>query len=126
MIGNGSCAALYFSFSANQQLVYLAQCFRYVAALAVEDRAVGIFKFYIMMVKDFTIIFSFAHLAAAHALGPYGVASFKPVHHINVVNVLFVDMIAAQPVEVIPVAHLVLHFGRSEEHTSELQSRQYL
>ena len=40
-----------------------------------------------------------------------GISAHKPVDDIDVVNVLLSDVVSAKPVEVIPVAHLVFHFG---------------
>src|SRR4029078_9259062 len=62
------------------------------------------------MIKYFTMIFSFAYLAATKPLCTYRVSTFKPVNRIYIMNVLFGNMIAAKPVEIIPVTHLVFHF----------------
>src|SRR5690606_20131544 len=99
----------YFSFGANNQFIYLAHCFGDMAALAVHNAAIGIVKFYEMVVIYFAIFFIGTNLAAAHALRFYRVSSFKPVHHINIMYMLFNNMIAAKPVKIIPVAHLVFH-----------------
>src|SRR4051794_18173665 len=92
-----------------------------MAALAVEKAAICILKLYIVVIKYFSIIFSFAYLPAAHALRPYRIAAFEPIDHINIMNVLLGNMISAKPYEVIPVAHLVFHFclpflSRSHPH----------
>src|SRR6476620_4049045 len=80
-------------------------------ALAVENTAIGILKFHIMVIKYFPVILSFADLPAAHTLSPDRISAFEPIDHINIMNVLFGDMIAAKPYKIIPVAHLVFHFG---------------
>jgi len=67
-------------------------------------------KFYKVIVEDFAIVFSFPHLSSAHALCFYRVGTFEPVDDIDIVNVLFGDMISAKPYEILPVAHLVFHF----------------
>ena len=38
-------------------------------------------------------------------------ALHDPVGHVQIVNVLLDDVIAAEPDKVVPVAHLVFHFG---------------
>src|SRR5690606_30392431 len=83
---------------------------RNMTALAVQEGAVRVFKFYKMVVKYFAIILSFSHFSSAHALRFYRVSSFKPINYINVMNMLFQNMIATEPGEVIPVAHLIFHF----------------
>jgi len=40
-----------------------------------------------------------------------GVAFLDPVNDVQIVDVLLDDMVAANPGEVVPVAHLVFHFG---------------
>ena len=55
-----------------------------------------------------------AHRVAANRMRvrAIGIAeAVNPVSDVDVVAVLFDDVIAAEPVEVIPVAHLILHFG---------------
>ena len=49
-------------------------------------------------------------MASAHALGFFRVISHEPVGHVQVVNMLFDDVITADPVEVVPILHLVLEF----------------
>ena len=41
-----------------------------------------------------------------------GIAALEPVDDVEVVDVLLDDVIAAEPGEVVPVAHLVFHFGQ--------------
>jgi hypothetical protein len=83
-----------------------------VPALAAQAAAVGILEFDVVMVKNLAIINAFAHLASAHAPGFDRVALLDPIDDIQVVDVLLVDVIAAQPDEIIPIAHLVFHFRR--------------
>ncbi len=77
---NSASTTLYASFGTYNQFIYLAHCTGNVAALAVEFGAIRIFKLYKMVVKDFTVVFAFAHLPAAHALRTYGVSVFKPAY----------------------------------------------
>src|SRR5688572_12918332 len=91
-------------------LIHAAGAVFPVAALAVHHYAVGITVFYIVMVKDLAGIFAGTYRAAAHTYCAGRRCAFEPVAYVNVVNVLLYDMIAAQPVKVIPVAHLVFHF----------------
>src|SRR5262249_28997838 len=80
-----------------------------VAALAGATPAVRVFELHAMMVEDFAVIRAFAHFASAHAVGANGVTLLEPIDHVEVVNVLLDDVIAAQPNEVVPVAHLIFH-----------------
>src|SRR5687768_4262370 len=67
------------------------------------------------MIEDFAILFAGAHLASAHAVAANRVALLHPIDDIKIVNVLFNDVIAAKPDKVVPVAHLVFHFGHARE-----------
>src|SRR5262249_1960215 len=46
--------------------------------------------------------------AASHAKGPNGMGAKHPVKDIEIVHVLFDDVVAAQPAEVVPVVDLVV------------------
>ena len=81
-----------------------------VAALAEHFGAVSVFEFDAVVVKDFAGVGADANFGASHAVGFDGVAVFEPVDDVKVVDVLFDDVVAANPVEVVPVAHLVFHF----------------
>src|SRR5262249_40372554 len=81
-----------------------------VTALAGATRAVLIFEFNVMMIEDFAIIRAFAHFTSPHAIGSDRIALLEPIDYIEVMDVLLDDMIAAQPDEVVPVPHLILHF----------------
>ena len=64
-----------------------------------------------MVVEDLAHVAAHADLPAAHALGFGGMHPDDPVSDVQIVDVLLDDVVAAEPVEVIPVADLVLHFG---------------
>src|SRR5690606_30050505 len=101
------------AFGSYQHFINPAHGARNMSALAVHHRTIGISEFYIVMVKNFPMILALAHLAATHTLGFYRIRALKPVHHINIMNMLLGNMIAAKPVEIIPVTHLVFHFRLS-------------
>src|SRR5215204_5979537 len=63
------------------------------------------------MVEDFAVVGALADFATAHAMGADRVTVFDPVGDVHIMNVLLDDVIAAKPNEVVPVAHLVFHFG---------------
>src|SRR5690606_15577728 len=65
------------------------------------------------MIKNFTMLFSCPHHSASGAFRFYRIGSFDPVSHVNVMHVLLNDMVSAEPIEVIPVSHLVFHFSLS-------------
>ena len=62
-----------------------------------------------VVVKNFAPIFADAAGATAHAHSLDGMSALEPVADVDVVAMLFHDVIAAKPVEIIPVAHLILH-----------------
>ena len=64
-----------------------------------------------MVVENFAMFLAFSNLSATHALRFYRIGSLEPVDHIYVVDMLLGDMVAAEPVKIVPVAHLVFHFG---------------
>src|SRR5438034_10559592 len=64
-----------------------------------------------VMVEDFAVVRPNAGFGAAHSVGANRVALFKPVNDIEVMDMLFDNMVAAEPNEVIPVAHLIFHFS---------------
>ena len=64
------------------------------------------------MVKNFPVVDTHADLCTAHAIGADREVIFQPVDDIQIMNVLLGDMVSADPDEVIPVAHLVFHFGQ--------------
>ena len=74
-------------------------------------RAVRVFEFDGVMVEDFAVVRAFAGFGAV-AAGADRVTAFEPVDDVEIVDVLFDDVVAADPDEVIPVAHLVFHFGQ--------------
>src|SRR5438093_7554131 len=65
-----------------------------------------------MVVEDFAVIRTLAHLTTTHSMGAYGMSFLHPVRDVNVVDVLLDDVVSTEPHEVIPIAHLVLHFGQ--------------
>ena len=62
-------------------------------------------------------------VAAAHAVGLDRMIVLDPVADVEVVDVLLADVVAAEPDEVIPVAHLVFHFGHRPAARSRTQMR---
>ncbi len=84
-----------------------------MTTLALDERPVGILVFDRVMIEDLSRIRPGPDLATALSLRPNRVSFLHPVRDVEVVDVLLDDVVAAQPVEVVPVAHLVLHFGLS-------------
>ena len=85
---------------------------RDLAALAEHLGAVGIRVFDRVMIEDVAVLFASADLSAAHALGFDGMTVLDPVADIEIVNVLLADVIAAEPIEEVPVANLVFELLR--------------
>ena len=80
-------------------------------ALAVHFGAIIVRVLDKVMVEDLTEFLAGANLSAAHALGFDGVLiTFHPVADVQIVNVLLDNVIAAQPVEVIPIVAFGIPF----------------
>src|SRR5260221_4976547 len=94
-IGDAGLVAEDLPFRAGDQLVYFAHGAFLMPALAVENSAVGIVELYAMMVKDLTIFFSFSYFTAAHALRRDGISVQGPVDDVQVMDMLFEDVVAA-------------------------------
>ena len=84
-----------------------------VTALAVDAHAVRIGEFHVVVVINLAPLLVHALLTAAHAGGGLRMAADEPVGDVDVVNVLLVDVITAQPGEVIPVVALVHEFAHA-------------
>ncbi len=83
-----------------------------LAALAEEAEAVGVFELDSVVIEDGAIFFGAADLASSLAGGfDWHLALGDPVGDIEVVAVLFEDVVAAHPSEEVPVADLVVEFG---------------
>ena len=63
------------------------------------------------MVVDLAVVRAVCDLPATHGPGFDGEGVFGPVDHVQIVDVLLGDVVAADPCEVVPVAELILHFG---------------
>src|SRR5438067_1728175 len=81
-----------------------------MTAFAQQNRAIAVSELDHVMVKNLTEIL-LAESAAALALCRGRVIVLDPIDDVEIVNVLLDDVVAADPQKVIPVAHLVLHFG---------------
>src|SRR5690349_9652271 len=82
-----------------------------LAAHAHHSRAVRIFVLNGEVVVYVTIGGIGADLAAAHAVGADGVGVHGPVDDVDVMDMLFDDVIAGEPGEIEPVAQLPFHVG---------------
>src|SRR3546814_16685682 len=81
-----------------------------MTALAIDYGAIRIGEFHRVVVIDFSVLLAGTPCAASRTLYGYGVTTFHPVCHIDVVHVLLYNVVAAQPVELIQLPHLVYHF----------------
>ena len=107
----GFCLAIRFAFRALDGFGHGGPSIRLLAALAVEFRAVGISEFDEVIIIDLSNAPIIAAVAATHAVGLYGMIALGPIADVEIMDVLLDDVVAAYPDEVIPVAHLVFHFG---------------
>ena len=73
--------------------------------------AVGVRVFHGVMIKNVAVVLAAAHQPSAHADGRRRMSAHDPIADVEVVHVLLDDVVAAEPVEEVPVANLVLHFG---------------
>ena len=87
-----------------------------VTTLAVETASISILVLDEMVIEDLAIFFIGTNLSATHSIRFDGVRGFMvfttrhPVADIQIMDVLLTNMIAAQPVVVVPVQDLVFHF----------------
>ena len=82
-----------------------------VTALTVHFTIVVVRIFDKVMIKYLTKVLARPHFPTSLALGFHGIAVHQPIADIQIVDVLLVDMVSTEPVEVVPVSHLVFHFG---------------
>ena len=82
-----------------------------LAAHAQHTGAVLVLELDAEVIEDLAEVGVDAHLAATHADGLHRVPLQGPVGDVDVVDVLFDDVVARQPGEVQPVARLPLHVG---------------
>jgi Ni,Fe-hydrogenase maturation factor len=78
-----------------------------VAALTKHPRAVGVLEFHRMVIERLAVVLAFTDFAAAHAVGLDRIGILEPVDHIQIVDVLLANVVAADPGEVVPVAKLI-------------------
>ena len=91
-----------------------------LAAVAIHADAVGVFILHSEIVPDLAGPAS-QLLPAAHAPALDGVGSDDPVADIEVVDVLFANMVAAEPDVVVPVANLAFEVGAA--HVAAMPDR---
>src|SRR5688500_6738517 len=65
-----------------------------LGALTEHPRAVRIFKFHEMMVENLAMFFGGANLATAHAVRTNRIRAFDPIANVDVVAMLFDDVVA--------------------------------
>ena len=81
-----------------------------VPALAQHLRAAGVREFDHVVIVDFTVVDSRADFATTLALSFDGKVLHQPVDHVDVVNVLLVDVIAAHSSRI----YIITAFNRFE------------
>ena len=116
-----------FPFCANQKLIHLSVSTWLVSTLTRNNCSTSIFKFNKMMIKNFSVIYSFSYFSSTHTLRTYWIFIKKPISYINIMNMLFNNMVTTQPIEIIPVSHLIFHFCLiwftfSDPYTSSIPS----
>ncbi len=79
-------------------------------AIAEQLDAVGVGVLHRMMVVDLAVVLVFAHLSAAEGLGVDRMIVDHPIADVEIMHVLFDDVVAGEPIEVVPVIDLILHF----------------
>src|SRR3546814_1637682 len=63
-----------------------------------------------MMIEELSVIFAGTYQPAAGAFGLNRIAFLDPVGYIDVVYMLLSNMVTTEPVEIIPIPHLIFHF----------------
>src|SRR5690606_36068926 len=82
-----------------------------VTALAEHDAAVFVLELAGEMVEDFAVLLVGSNFPTARSAAFHRVRILPPVADVEIVDVLLADMVAAQPVIVVPVFDLIAHFG---------------
>ena len=89
-----------------------------VAALTVHASTIGILVFNEVMIEDFAMILGAwvvggiaSHFTPTLSIGFHRIITLQPIDDVEVVDMLFANVVTAKPIEIIPVAHLVLKFG---------------
>ena len=96
----------------NGILVHLARATGNVPTLAHHGRTVGIGKLDAVMIKNLPMVLAPSNLPSAHPACFDRISAFEPIADVQVMNMLLVNMVATQPVEVVPIVHLIFHLGR--------------
>src|SRR5690625_1068690 len=81
-----------------------------MSTLRIHDHAIFVSIFDKVVIKNFTIVRTNSDRSASHSLTAFRKIIFEPAHYIHIMDMLLYDMITAEPVEVIPVPHLIFHF----------------
>ena len=97
-------------FGAVYELADLVVAVRHVAALADHSMPIRIGKFNHVVVVNLTMILTISDKSSPLALGLDRKPIIEPVDHVEIMNVLLDDVVAADPVEEVPVSHLVFEF----------------
>src|SRR5690606_2594506 len=82
-----------------------------MSALAIHHSAIIIGEFNSEVIVDFTIILSCSMSSTARPLNRNRIFSFYPIGYINIMHMLFHNMLTTKPVKIKPIAHLIFHFG---------------
>ena len=98
-----------FSFGALKRLVDPVGGPWEMSALGVNHTAIRIGEGQDVVIKNLPMILSGTHGTSTCTLCFDWIAIFGPVGHVNVVHMLLHDMVPAEPVEVVPITHLILH-----------------
>src|SRR5690554_979290 len=104
------CRKIYLSSGSLERFIYTVRGAFKMPTLTVDYFAVRIRKLDSMIIVDFSIVFSRSPGPASGSLNSYGMSPQNPVRNVQLVNVLLDNMIATEPVKIIPVTHLVFHF----------------
>ena len=107
--GHPVAVAVPFSLAADDLLRDVVLAAGNLAALTADVDAVGVLIIDREVVEDVAVVLARADLSAAEGDGADGVALQRPVHDVEVVDVLLADMITGEPGEIEPVAQLPLH-----------------
>ena len=102
---------MYLSFRSDHMLIHLSPSTWNMSTLTIQNCSIRIFILNNMMIKNFTIILPFSNLTTTCSTSLYRISVFSPVDNVNIVNVLLRNMIPTHPIEIIPVAQLIIHFS---------------
>src|SRR5690606_3849490 len=92
-------------------LIYTIRHALKMSTLTIYDRTIVIRKLNGEVIIDFAIILTRTVSPTTRTLNRNRIFSFHPIGNIDIMHMLFDDMVTTKPVEIKPISHLVFHLS---------------